>query len=68
MAGAGIVQFPEALLRPFIVQGKLVTILPEFAPSPTELNIIWPRSYQLLPSVRFIIDELVSLADRNIFG
>ena len=68
MAGAGIVQFPEALLRPFIVQGKLVTILPEFAPSPTELNIIWPRSYQLLPSVRFIIDELVSLADQNAFG
>ena len=68
MAGPGIVQFPEALLRPFIVQGKLLTILPEFAPSPTELNIIWPRSYHLLPSVRFIIDELVSQAGQNAFG
>ncbi|WP_249978066.1 LysR family transcriptional regulator [Vreelandella olivaria] len=68
MAGAGIVQFPEALLRPFIDQGRLVTILSELAPSPTELNVIWPRSYQLLPSVRFIIDELVALAGQNAFG
>jgi DNA-binding transcriptional LysR family regulator len=68
VAGAGIIQFPESLLRPYVARGELVFILPELTPEPSELNIIWPRSRHLLPSVRFIVDELITLSKQNAFG
>jgi len=68
VSGAGIIQFPESLLRPYVERGELVLVLPELTPSPTQLSIIWPRSRHLLPSVRFIIDELISLSKLNAFG
>ncbi|MDR3432664.1 MAG: LysR family transcriptional regulator [Rouxiella aceris] len=68
VAGAGIIQFPESLLRPYVARGELVFILPELTPEPSELSIIWPRSRHLLPSVRFIVDELITLSKQNAFG
>ncbi|MDF1624423.1 LysR family transcriptional regulator [Pseudohongiella nitratireducens] len=67
IAGAGLIQFPEALLRPHIQSGKLVPLLAAWNPDPTELNVIWPRARHLLPGVRFIIDELITLAAQNVF-
>ncbi|MFS2221702.1 LysR family transcriptional regulator [Pantoea sp. B65] len=68
VAGAGIIQFPLSLLRGFIAEGKLVTLLPELTPAATELNVIWPRARHLLPGVRFIIDELMKLSEENAFA
>ncbi|WP_288740586.1 LysR family transcriptional regulator [uncultured Rheinheimera sp.] len=68
VAGAGIIQFPQSLLRPYLDNGTLLQILPELTPSPTELNIIWPRTKQLMPAVRFIVDELVQLSDAGTFS
>lgn len=68
LAGCGIIQFPESLLRPYIDKGLLISILPELVPEPTELNLIWPRTRHLLPGVRFIIDKLLSLSSENAFG
>lgn len=67
IAGAGLIQFPEALLRPHIQAGKLVPLLAACNPAPTELNVIWPRARHLLPGVRFIIDELIELAAQKAF-
>lgn len=67
IAGAGLIQFPEALLRPHIQNGKLVPLLAAYNPAPTELNVIWPRARHLLPGVRFIIDELIELAGQKTF-
>ncbi|WP_417538271.1 LysR family transcriptional regulator [Marinomonas sp.] len=67
IAGAGLIQFPEALLRPHIQSGKLVPLLAALNPAPTELNVIWPRARHLLPGVRFIIDELMALAVQKAF-
>ena len=67
IAGAGLIQFPEALLRPHIQAGKLVPLLTSCNPAPTELNVIWPRARHLLPGVRFIIDELIELAAQKAF-
>lgn len=67
IAGAGLIQFPEALLRPHIQAGKLVPLLAACNPAPTELNVIWPRARHLLPGVRFIIDELIKLAEEKAF-
>lgn len=68
IAGAGIIQFPASLLRPWLDEGKLVQILPELSPTLTELNIIWPKTKHLMPSVRFIIDEFVRLSDDGQFN
>jgi len=68
VSGAGIIQFPESLLRPYVQRGELVLILPELTPSATELNVIWPRSRHLLPGVRYIIDQLSELSEHNAFG
>ncbi|MFS7246496.1 LysR family transcriptional regulator [Rahnella inusitata] len=67
IAGAGLIQFPEALLRPHFQSGKLVPLLSGYNPAPTELNVIWPRARHLLPGVRFIIDELIELAGQKAF-
>lgn len=67
IAGAGLIQFPEALLRPHIQTGKLIPLLAAYNPAPTELNVIWPRARHLLPGVRFIIDELIELAAQKAF-
>ncbi|MFU2317024.1 LysR substrate-binding domain-containing protein [Rahnella sp. PCH160] len=67
VSGAGIIQFPESLLRPYVQKGELVLILPELTPSATELNVICPRSRLLLPGVRFIIDQLSELSEQNAF-
>jgi len=68
VAGAGIVQFPESLLRPLISEGKLTQILPALTPSPTGLHMIWPSNRHLMPSVRFIIDEFVHLSAEGAFS
>lgn len=68
ICGAGIIQFPESLLRSFIEDERLVQILPELTPEPTELSIIWPRSRHVLPSVRFIIDEIIALSAKSAFA
>lgn len=67
IAGAGLIQFPEALLRPHFQSGKLMPLLSACNPAPTELNVIWPRARHLLPGVRFIIDELIELAGQKAF-
>ena len=68
VAGAGIVQFPESLLRPLINEGKLTQILPELTPSPAGLHVIWPSNRHLMPSVGFIIDEFVNLSAQGTFS
>lgn len=67
ISGAGLIQFPKALLQPHIQSGYLVPLLAAWNPAPTELNVIWPRARHQLPGVRFIIDELIALAAQNAF-
>lgn len=68
IAGAGIVQFPESLLRTLIQEGRLSPILSILTPSSTGLSILWPSNRHLMPSVRFIIDEFVNLSDGGAFS
>lgn len=68
IAGAGIIQFPESLLRSAIRSNKLVQLLPQATPLPTALHVIWPANPHLLPSVRFVIDEFIRLSDLGSFN
>jgi DNA-binding transcriptional LysR family regulator len=68
LAGAGITQFTYSLISEYIKQGKLKTILDAFNPFPIELNVIWPKTRNLLPNVRYIVDELVRQAELGAFN
>lgn len=67
LAGAGITQFPRSLIQEHISAGKLKVILEPFNPDAIELNVIWPKTRNLLPNVRYIVDELISRANSGIF-
>jgi len=67
LAGAGITQFPRSLIQKHISAGKLKVILEPFNPAPVELNVIWPKTRNLLPNVRYIVDELVNRAGQGAF-
>ncbi|QCR38041.1 LysR family transcriptional regulator [Nissabacter sp. SGAir0207] len=68
LAGLGIAQFPDAMASDHVARGELVTLMPAFAPAPVALHVLWPRARHLLPKVRFIVDELVTLAAEGHFG
>lgn len=68
IAGAGLMQFPESLLRPMINANLLTPVLKELQPSSTELNIVWPKTRHLMPAVRFIVDHLTELSAQQYFG
>lgn len=68
IAGAGLMQFPESLLRPMINANLLTPVLKELQPSSTELNIVWPKTRHLMPAVRFIVDHLTQLSARQYFA
>lgn len=67
VAGAGLMQFPESLLRSQINANLLTPVLKELQPNSTELNIIWPKTRHLMPAVRFIIDYLTTLSAEQYF-
>lgn len=68
VAGAGIIQFPASLLKPWLNSKQLIPILPELTPSETELHIVWPKTKHLMPAVRFVIDELATLSTQGVFS
>lgn len=68
LAGAGIAQFPEAMVIRYLEQSLLVPLLAEYTPEPVELNIVWPRTKHLFPKIRLIVDELLKKAEDGHFG
>lgn len=68
IAGSGIAQFPESILKDCIRSNSLIEILSEISPDPIPLNVLWPKTRHLLPKVRFIVDELVKRNEHRAFG
>jgi DNA-binding transcriptional LysR family regulator len=57
-AGCGIAQLATWLVRDELQAGTLVRILPQLDVEGLPLNLVWPRSRQLLPKVDSIIQLL----------
>jgi DNA-binding transcriptional LysR family regulator len=57
--GLGLIQAPHYHLESDLKSGTLVPILAAFPPSPTPVSLLYPRSRQLSPRVRVLIDWLV---------
>lgn len=58
LAGIGIAQLPAMMVREELAQGKLIRLLPEWAPRREIIHVVFPSRRSLLPSVRALIDYL----------
>ncbi|MCA8883579.1 MAG: LysR family transcriptional regulator [Rhodobacteraceae bacterium] len=54
--GLGIVQVPRYHAKQDIDRGSLIEILPDYAPEPSPVSLLYPRHQQLSPRVRVFID------------
>jgi DNA-binding transcriptional LysR family regulator len=67
LAGFGLCQMPESLLRAYINDGRLVAVLGEHCQVRSPFNAVWPVKRQMLPRVRVVVDELVRRANAGQF-
>ncbi|WP_020656025.1 LysR family transcriptional regulator [Massilia niastensis] len=58
VAGIGVVQLPAMMVREELADGRLVRVLPDWAPRREIIHAIFPSRRGLLPSVRALIDFL----------
>lgn len=58
MAGVGVVQLPEMVVRDDLQAGRIVDLLPQWRPVAGSVQAIFPSRRGLLPSVRSLIDFL----------
>jgi DNA-binding transcriptional LysR family regulator len=60
LAGIGVCQFPALVVRADLEAGRLVDILPEWAPRAGIIHVAFPSRRGLLPSVRTLMDFLAA--------
>lgn len=58
LRGVGVVQLPTIVVRKDVSEGKLVDVLPEWAPRTAIIHAVFPSRRGLLPSVRAFLDFL----------
>ena len=54
--GLGIIQIPRYHAKQDLDLGSLIQILPDYAPQPSPVSLLYPRHQQLSPRVRVFID------------
>ncbi|WP_417281108.1 LysR family transcriptional regulator [Celeribacter sp.] len=59
--GLGIIQIPRYHAKQDLDLGLLVEILPDYAPKPSSVSLLYPRYQQLSPRVRVFIDWVEAL-------
>lgn len=59
LAGVGVAQLPILMVEPYIKNGQLIRLLPDWAIKREIIHIVFPSRRGLLPSVRAFIDYLV---------
>ena len=59
LAGVGLAWLPPLLVADDVQQGRLMRLLPEWAPPATEYHALFPSSRGLSPKVRAFLDFLV---------
>lgn len=62
---AGLSQLPRWLVAKHLEKGELVTVLDDYGGGEMPINAVWPKSRQLLPKIRFVVDELVEKAEQG---
>lgn len=62
-SGIGLVQFPDMMIREELDTGRLVRVLPDWAPPREVIHAVFPSRRGLLPSVRALVDFLAARFD-----
>ena len=57
-AGVGIAMGPDWLMHEKLASGEIQAILPEYAPRPLDINVVYPSNRLLSAKVRAFIDYL----------
>jgi DNA-binding transcriptional LysR family regulator len=58
LAGAGVALMPDWLVHDDLQAGRLVTLLPQFAPAPLEVNAVYPSGRHVSAKLRTFIEFL----------
>jgi DNA-binding transcriptional LysR family regulator len=58
VAGLGLCQAPASLVREHLRAGRLTPVLQAYAAAPVEVHALWPKTVQLSPKVRYVVDQL----------
>lgn len=59
LAGCGLSQLPRWLVAESLASGALVEVLAETAGGEMPISAIWPKNRQMLPKIRYAVDELI---------
>jgi DNA-binding transcriptional LysR family regulator len=54
--GLGLIQIPRYHLADDLATGRLVSVLPDYPPTPSPVSLLYPHNRQLSPRVRVFID------------
>jgi DNA-binding transcriptional LysR family regulator len=60
LAGVGLVQLPETVVRQEVEAGRLVHVLPDWHPQMVIIHAVFPSRRGVMPSVRTLLDFLAA--------
>ncbi|WP_278809888.1 LysR family transcriptional regulator [Obesumbacterium proteus] len=63
LAGSGLSQLPLWLVGKYLASGELREVLPSYSRGEMSISALWPKSRQLLPKIRYVVDTLVKAAE-----
>ena len=63
LAGCGLSQLPIWLVGHYLASGQLQEVLPGHSGGEMPVSALWPKSRQLLPKIRYVVDTLVQAAE-----
>ncbi|MEQ9948173.1 LysR family transcriptional regulator [Pectobacterium aroidearum] len=63
LAGCGLSQLPRWLVGKYLESGELKEVLVSHAGGEMPISALWPKSRQLLPKIRHVVDTLVKAAE-----
>ncbi|QDF97964.1 LysR family transcriptional regulator [Azoarcus sp. DD4] len=61
LQGFGLVQMPRFMALPHLESGALREVLPQWAPSPMPMSVVYPANRHLSPKVRAFVDWVSEL-------
>ncbi|HFI1932929.1 TPA: LysR substrate-binding domain-containing protein [Yersinia enterocolitica] len=66
LAGCGLCQLPLWLVGKYLQSGGLKEVLIGHSGGEMPISALWPKNRQLLPKIRYVVDELVTAAEAGL--
>lgn len=63
LSGCGLSQLPLWLVGEYLATGELKEVMSQYAGGEVPINALWPKSRQLLPKIRHVVDRLLHAAE-----